>query len=301
MNIRKVLILLLLCFPAVDGCSQGNGIQEYSDLSYLENPEVDSLQRLNLVVPDSGNNYPLLIWIGGGAWSYTDRNVEMDFARQMARQGIAVASVGHRLSPAVWRNPKRDSGIQHPGHANDIAAAFKWLYEHSGQYRYDKNNMFIGGFSSGAHLAALISLDPRYLSRMGYSPDLLRGVLPISGAFDMEAYYQGFIDRGDANMARDHVQAVFGKSREILSEASPTSYLENLKIPMLVICDNNVYVYTRLFEDRLRETDFREVSVSYAFDLSHAELWRNISNDPNSMYRNMMITFIGEHTVTKPN
>ncbi len=102
-------------------------VNVFSDLLYADetSPEDDSLQRLNLALPKGKAKVPLLIWIGGGAWSYVDRNLEMDLAKQLAQAGIAVASVGHRLSPAVWRDSSLTTGIQHPDHAKDIASAFK--------------------------------------------------------------------------------------------------------------------------------------------------------------------------------
>lgn len=33
------------------------------------------------------------------------------------------------------------------------------------------------------------------------------------------------------------------------------------------MCDNNLYNYTRLWEDKIRATDFRLVQVVYAYDL----------------------------------
>ena len=48
----------------------------------------DSLQRLNLVVPLVGDKCPILIWIGGGAWSYGERDQEMDLAKKTASSNV---------------------------------------------------------------------------------------------------------------------------------------------------------------------------------------------------------------------
>jgi hypothetical protein len=47
-------------------------LKRFDNLSYIarESIEVDSLQMLNLIVPKTPTTPPLLIWIGGGAWSY---------------------------------------------------------------------------------------------------------------------------------------------------------------------------------------------------------------------------------------
>jgi len=268
--------------------------QVWQDLSYLPTPEVevDSTQCLNLVIPETNEPAPLLVWVGGGAWSYVNKDVEMNLARRLAKEGIAVASVGHRLSPAVWRNPAWDKGVQHPAHVRDLAAAIHWLYEHAGEYGYDRDRLYVGGFSSGAQLTALLALDPKLLGEVGLSTDIIKGVIPISGTYDIEDYHQVFVDSENPAMAKQHVEAVFGESREDWRDASPVRFLDNLSAPWLVMCDNSLYQYTRLLEDRLRETNFREVQVVYAYHLSHAGLWRDMSNNPESVYRELVVRFI---------
>jgi len=290
-------ITLLLVNKISFSQSERYDIREYNDLPYLSKDLVadDSLQRLNLVLPIRKATFPLLIWIGGGAWSYGDRHQEMDLARKMAADGIAVASVGHRLSPAIWRDSTLDTGIQHPKHIEDVATAVKWLYDHTEMYGYDKAHLFIGGYSSGGHLAALISLDSTYLHQVGLSPSIFEGILPISGTYDIVDYHQVLANSGRPELAELHVEAVFGNSEADFQEASPTNYLEQLSIPMLIMSDNNMYHYTQLFEHRIRDTDFREVQVVYAYNLSHGALWRNLSFSEQSIYRTIMVDFIKTH------
>jgi hypothetical protein len=269
-------------------------INEIPDLLYVKEGSVqcDSLQRLNLVLPQDLNNHPLLIWIGGGAWSYGDRNVEMDLARNLSKRGIGVASVGHRLSPAVWRDSSLHTGIQHPKHMEDVATAVKWIYENAPNYGYDTSKLFIGGFSSGAHLAALAVMDSTYLLRHGLSPHIFKGVIPISGTYDLPNYRHTLKNGSRPELAELHVDAVFGGAPQDLVDASPIHYLENLSVPMLLMCDNDLYNYTRLFEDRIRETNFRNVRVVYAYNRSHGGLWRDISRASHSTYRNVIISFV---------
>ena len=199
---QKPLFLLAACWLSYSISftqnSTSNDVEVYSDLLYADEASAqnDSLQRLNLVLPKGKVRAPLLIWIGGGAWSYVDRNLEMDLAKHLARAGIAVASVGHRLSPAVWRDSSLNTGIQHPEHAKDIASALKWLFDQAPQYGYDRDNLFIGGYSSGGHLAALISLDRSYLKAEGLPANIIRGVIPISGAYDIVAYREALAAGG---------------------------------------------------------------------------------------------------------
>ncbi len=280
------------------GCNISSGQSKeliiHNNLSYSSKELVpnDSLQRLNLVLPLKKGKYPLLIWIGGGAWSYGDKNQEMDLAKKFAIEGIAVASVGHRLSPAIWRDSTLNKGIQHPKHIQDVATSVKWLYENADKYGYDRDGFFIGGYSSGGHLSALISLDSSYLKQVGLSPGIFKGVIPISGTYDIIDYHSVLLNSGRPELAKQHVEAVFGSRDEAFRNASPVTYLKNLSVPMLLISDNNMYNYSKLFEERIRATEFRDIQVVYAYDLSHGELWRNLSFDEESIYRHLIINFI---------
>jgi acetyl esterase/lipase len=120
-------------------------------------------------MPEGVNHPPVFIWIGQGAWAYVDKDVEMDICQQMAKRGIAVISVQHRLNPALLGEEKRYEGVKHPQHIIDVSHAFAWVYHNAEKYGYDRENIFVGGFSSGAHLAALLAMDNRYLLARGLS------------------------------------------------------------------------------------------------------------------------------------
>lgn len=206
-----------------------------------------------------------------------------------------MASIGHRLSPATWRDPALNKGIQHPKHIEDIAASVKWLYDHADDYNYDREQFLIGGFSSGGHLAALIALDESYLDAVDLSLDVFKGIVPISGTYDVVNYHEVFANGRTPELAELHVEAVFGTTTEDFIKASPTTYLKNLSTPMLLMSDNAVDRYTHLFEESIRATGFKNLEVIYAEDLAHADLWRNISFSEKSPYRDSIIGFIKTH------
>lgn len=268
--------------------------KEYNDISYVTGLEIenDSLQRLNLIVPQNAENAPLFIWIGGGAWSYGDRHQEMQFARKLVRKGIAVASIGHQMSPAIWKDSTLNKGVQHPVHIRDVAKATKWLYDHAGDYKLKVDNFFIGGYSSGAHLAALLELDKRYLIETGLPESLFKGIIPISGAFDIINYHEVLKNSNRPELAELHVEAVFGTGEENFKLASPVNYLENLKTPILLISDTNMYNYSRLFEEKIRNKGFTKLESVYVHHLSHGALWKDLSFSEHSLYREIIINFI---------
>lgn len=271
--------------------------REIPDIPYLapEDVEADSLQRLNLVLPEGVEQPPLLLWIGGGAWSFVDRHQEMNLARKFAREGIAVAAVGHRLSRGLFRDSTRKHGVQHPAHIKDIAAAFRWLYDHADEYGYSGNKLFIGGFSSGAHLAALLAMDERYLAAHGLATKNIRAILPVAGAYDINHYHSVFLNHEDPQMqtlADTHVKDVFGNTEAGFTDASPTTYMNGLNVPMLLISEHDLYNYTKVFEEKIRESGYQGCQILHIFNFGHAGLWRDISNAPDSQARRVMIDFI---------
>lgn len=280
----RTIVLLLLGHLA---CSQT--FVELHDIDY--GGSGDTLQTLNIVVPET-RNPPLLVWIGGGAWSYVDKNLEMDFARKLASNGIAVASIQHRLSPSTWRNPADSLGIQHPAHVEDLANAIRWLITNAKDYDYDPSRLFLGGFSSGAHLAALVYLDPGYFAAQQIDRGVVRGLIPISGAFDIVNYHEVMGAGSRPELATLHVEAVFGDDLTDLQDASVTNYLKHLDKPLLLIADNSISRYTQLLEDRLEEIGYPDYDVLYATEFSHSQLWRDISFSESSKYRRAVIDLI---------
>ena len=291
-----LLLFLLGNCQAQTPSVSSEGLKEIMNLAYLspEDTQVDSLQRLNLVLPEEAENPPLLLWVGGGAWSFVNRHMEMDLARQFAHQGVAVASVGHRLSRGAFSPGAHPEGIQHPAHIEDVAAAFHWLKQQASTYGYDAERIFVGGFSSGGHLAALLGSDPKYLAVHGYATTDIKAIIPVAGAYDIADYHSVFKNNEDAavqEMAQTHVEDVFGPPSGF-EEASPISYIEQLSIPMLLISEGALYNYTNLYEEALWESEYRNCQILHVFDKDHAGLWRDLSHAEESFTREVMLNFI---------
>ena len=283
--------VLIIYLTIVTQSSAQFSLQEWLNIPYSGSAHNDTLRQLNLVIPKQKKSCPLMVWIGGGAWSYVDRHQEMEFARRFAEQGIGVAVLGHRLSNAIWRDSSLGIGFQHPVHIQDVAEALRWIVTHAAEYHYNPKQIFVGGFSSGAHLSALLVTNLRYLDSAGLALQSIRGILPISGTFDIHDYHRVFRQGNRPEMAKTHVEAIFGDSTNF-TDASPVYFLNNLSVPICLISDGAVINYTKLFENRLREINYPDLEVHYADSLGHADLWRSISHDPSSEYRKYMINFI---------
>ncbi|HET6881915.1 MAG TPA: alpha/beta hydrolase, partial [Pirellulales bacterium] len=70
----------------------------------------------------------------------------------------------------------------------DVAKSVRWVHEHISKYGGDPNRLLVMGHSAGAQLAALISIDDRYLKAEGVSLAIIKGCVPVDGdTYDVPA------------------------------------------------------------------------------------------------------------------
>src|SRR5206468_1844732 len=153
---------------------------------------------------------PVLFFIHGGAWKSGDRSYYPPLGNRYAREGYATVVPSYRLAP---KNP-------HPAQIEDVAAAFAWTVNHIAQYSGDTNRIYVGGHSAGGHLAALLTLDERALVAYQLSPKCIRGVLALSGVYDLAS--------GESQ------ESVFGKDPKVRRAASPLFQVKAPAPPFLV-------------------------------------------------------------------
>ncbi|GAB2828693.1 hypothetical protein GCM10027176_36100 [Actinoallomurus bryophytorum] len=108
---------------------------------------------LDLHLPSSGPERPVILFIHGGAWRSGDRTrggpaFEDGFFERLVLAGFAVASVDYRLSgEAIF-----------PAQLDDVKAAVRWLRRHASEHGLDGRRIVAWGESAGAHLASLLGL-----------------------------------------------------------------------------------------------------------------------------------------------
>lgn len=130
------------------------------------------LQAVDVYDEPGLKDAPVLLFIHGGGWRRGDKrgvNALPDYAR---RHGFLLVSANYRMAPEV------DAG----GCAEDVASAIAWLTRNAAGHGGDPRRIFVAGHSAGAHLAALVGVDPQYLGQYGVKPSDLAGVIPIDGA-----------------------------------------------------------------------------------------------------------------------
>jgi dienelactone hydrolase len=286
------LLAAMWLSPVVRAEEELHEVEVVRDLPYVAGWNAPDRQRLDLYLPRGDGPWPVLMWIHGGAWAVGHRSKEEAIARRFAERGIAVAAIDHRMSKALWIDEKLAEGIEHPEHVKDCATAFAFLRDQAELRKFDLERMFVGGFSSGAHLSALLATDPKYLQAHHLDIASIRGALPVGGAYDIPAYYEAHLKANGEKMAEQHVLDVFGHREGALLDASPVTHMRKTKVPMLVLSEQDTHGYTKLFEDAVKEAGIERIRFLHLLDRRHATIGKMMASAEPDTARDAMIAFI---------
>ncbi len=240
MKIKYILILLLLNLPLLFGGCATFGIallykkvdlpdtQVVQNINYSDSNNV--LNRLDLFLP-KGKNWPTMIFVHGGGWNTGDKDLKVagadvygNIGRYFASQGIGTAIISYRLMPGVdWKTQ-----------IMDVAHATAWVHDHIHEYNGDPKSIFLAGHSAGAQLASRVALDPSVLQSLGLSPQILCGVIPISGVgynfMNPETYEYG--------KKLGAIEALFNReelSKILRKKLSPLFFAKQASPPFLIL------------------------------------------------------------------
>ena len=77
------------------------------------------------------------------------------------------------------------SPVHYPVQVLDICNNIKWVIDNIQTYGGDPENIFLLGYSAGAHIAALIGLNDIYLSKVDVPRTSIKGVICMSGMYSL--------------------------------------------------------------------------------------------------------------------
>jgi len=188
------------------------------DRAYLDGGH--ERHRLDIYAPPDARGLPVLLFFHGGGWYSGDKRLFEHLGRAFAVRGCVAVVVNYRLTPEV----------KGPEHARDAAAALQWVHGNIEQYGGSADRLVVSGHSAGGHLAALITLDPRYRAEFPISEGALRGVAMISAATDLRIHAET-----TTFTPRERIEEAFGSSRGELGAASPIEYVHAGAPPFLIL------------------------------------------------------------------
>lgn len=117
---------------------------------------------------------PLVVFVYGGSWRSGERGWNAFVGRALARRGAVVVIPDYRKAPAV----------AFPAFVEDVAWAVAWSHRQAAALGADPDRIHLMGHSAGAHIAALLATDRRYLAAHGLEPGRLAGMIGLAGPYD---------------------------------------------------------------------------------------------------------------------
>jgi acetyl esterase/lipase len=206
-----------------------------------------------------------VIWIHGGAWRFGDKGQVQGKPRAFADAGYVLVSVDYRLVPTVGYKEQ----------VGDVARAIRWVHDHVSEYGGDPDRLFLIGHSSGAHVAALVATDERYLKQHDLSLGRLSGVVLLDGAgYDLPRQ----IEQTSRARMKTMYTSVFGNDLAAQRDASPAMHIGPGKgiAPFLMIhaggrADSRIQ--SEAFGKKLRVAGI-EATIVHAEGKNHATINR---------------------------
>jgi acetyl esterase/lipase len=118
---------------------------------------------------------PVIVFFYGGAWRSGNKELYRYVGKALARRGYVTVIPDYRIYPEV----------RYPAFLEDAALAVRWVKDNVGRFGGDPKKIFLKGHSAGAHIAAMLAIDARWLQTVGLSPGRdIAGLIGISGPYD---------------------------------------------------------------------------------------------------------------------
>lgn len=233
----------------VDGLTPDSGYRLESAIAYGGLPR----QRLDVYVPiAAGGPYPTVVFFYGGRWTFGNREDYRFVGQALASRGILTVVADYRHYPEV----------RFPAFVEDGARAVAWTHRKIHEFGGDPDRLFLMGHSAGAHIAAMLATDERYLRREGGGRQWLAGFIGLSGPYD-------FLPLTDGDLVE-----IFGPA-DLQPASQPVNFVDDRAPPMLLmhgLGDDTVRVRnTRNLAARALSSGVPVTTIYYP-DLGHVRI-----------------------------
>lgn len=278
--ILRAFLVLGFVFAGADilhaqGTEDAPAIIILKDIPYYTGKDADpERNKLDLYLPKGRKDFPVLFWAHGGALRKGDRKNTQPIGETFAKQGIGFVTTGYRLSPAV----------KHPAHVEDVARAFAWTVSNITKHGGRADAVFVGGYSAGGTLAALLATDESYLKAHKLSFSNIKGVISVSGPQRLEF--------------NEEMTDTFGTKPEAFANASPLNHVGMRHPPFLILFAEKDIDIIRKTSAELGELLTKrkiEGTVVDVKDRDHGSITREIpkTGDPTAK---AMLEFMSKHS-----
>ncbi len=220
----------------------------------------NEIERLDIFRTGAAAPAPVFVFIHGGAW-------RAGLARNYAAPAEMFIRAGaHYVVPDF--TAVQDAGGSLFPMAEQVCRAIAWVYQNAASFGGDPGRVYVGGHSSGAHLAA-VALTTDWPRRFDLPPDIIKGGMCGSGMYDL------------APVRLSHRSSYVTFTDEMVAELSPQRHLGLLRAPVIVAYGT---YETPEFQRQAREFAAaihdagKPVELLVGDDYSHLELPETLCN-----------------------
>ncbi len=170
-------------------------------------------QRLDVYRPAKGRApFPVVVFFYGGSWQSGEKSDYAFVADALASRGFLTIVPDYRVYPEV----------KFPAFVEDAACAVRWVRDHAAEFAVDADRICVMGHSAGAHIAALLSLDPRYLRGVGLDRSAIGAMVGLAGPYDF------------LPLRSEALRALFGPP-DGWPSTQPINFVDGREPPMLLL------------------------------------------------------------------
>jgi acetyl esterase/lipase len=259
-------------------------VEVIKNQAYRDGKDADTERhKLDLYLPKGVKDFPMMMFVHGGAWKMGSKELYGPVGAFFARNGVGTAVINYRLSG-------KGNNVRHPDHIQDVAKAFAWLHANAGKHRGREDRMFIAGHSAGAHLVALLGTDGSYLAAEKLSLADIHGVMALSGVYTIMPLVPIF-------------HQPFGKDEEICKLASPIYHVKGKHPPFLIAYADADFPTCDKMSDqlcaKLNESKCEAVTCKVPH-CNHFTIMFNLVKNEKDPCTQAMFEFIGKHSDWQP-
>jgi len=204
-----MVILLSACsaLQVISSTSPSSHYQKTEGIRYAEGER----GRLDLYEPKAlSPDAPTVVFFYGGGWRNGSRGKYEFVASALTRAGFRVVIPDYRIYPEV----------RFPDFIIDGARAVAWTRGYLDRPGEASGGIYLMGHSAGAQIAALLATDRRYLDQQSVQPEVIFGLIGLSGPYDFLPLQSGYLEQVFPEGVRADSQPI-----RFVSPEAPTTLL----------------------------------------------------------------------------
>jgi acetyl esterase/lipase len=210
-----VLLTLSACANSGTGLlntfAKTNDYTKVSDISYGIQPQ-NNLDIYNPSISTTNKRKnAVIVFFYGGCWGECTTLNKSDYlfvAQSLASRGFTTVIADFRQYPEV----------NFEGLMLDASNVIRWTSLNISKYGGDPNRIIVAGHSSGAHIASMLALNPRYLDSR--TQKRIRGFVGLAGPYDFlpldEAYQRTLFNPTNGYASSQPINFISDKSPPLL-------------------------------------------------------------------------------------